>query len=104
MAETLCLLLYSMEEIGQTAHGVRKEVVHMKQAVRLIMGLLSLSLLLLGVGAAQDQYTEGPVSRVTLVHILPGHFNALMDDIKTNIKPIWNPRKAPGSSRATVFS
>ena len=45
----------------------------MKQAVRLITGLLSLSLVLLGMGAAQDQYTEGPVSRVTLVHILPGH-------------------------------
>ena len=54
----------------------------MKQAVRLTMGLLSLSLVLLGMGAAQDQYTEGPVSRVTLVHILRGHFNA---------------RKAPGT-------
>ena len=46
----------------------------MKQAVRLIAGLLSVSLVLLGMGTAQDQYTEGPVSRVTLVHILPGHF------------------------------
>jgi len=60
----------------------------MKQAVRLTMGLLLLSLVLVGTGAAQDQYTEGPVSRVTLVHILPGHFNAFMEDLKTNIKPI----------------
>src|SRR5271157_1494210 len=68
----------------------------MKQAARLTLGLLSLSLLLLATGAAQDQYTEGPVSRVTLVHILPGHFNAFMDDLKTNIKPIWDAEKSSG--------
>ena len=65
----------------------------MKQAVRLTLGLLVLSLVLLATGVAQDQYTEGPVSRVTLVHILPGHFNAFMDDVKTNIKPIWDCRE-----------
>jgi hypothetical protein len=68
----------------------------MKQAVRLTLGLLFLSLLLLATGVAQDQYTEGQVSRVTLVHILPGHFNAFMDDIKTNIKPIWEAEKSSG--------
>src|SRR5271165_5940325 len=68
----------------------------MKQAVRLVLGLLSLSLLLLATGAAQDQYTEGPVSRVTLLHILPGRFNAFMDDLKTNIKPIWDAEKSAG--------
>jgi hypothetical protein len=68
----------------------------MKQAVRLTLGLLSLSLVLLATGVAQDQYTEGPVSRVTLVHILPGHFNAFMADLKTNIKPIWEAEKASG--------
>lgn len=68
----------------------------MKQAVRLTMGLLLLSLVLLASGAAQDQYTEGPVSRVTLVHILPGHFNAFMEDLKTNIKPIWEAEKSSG--------
>ena len=68
----------------------------MKHAVRLTLGLLSLSLLLLAAGVAQDQYTEGPVSRVTLVHILPGHFNAFMDDLKTNIKPIWDAEKSSG--------
>ena len=68
----------------------------MKQAVRLAFGLLCLSLLLLATGVAQDQYTEGPVSRVTLVHILPGHFSAFMDDIKTNIKPIWEAEKSSG--------
>lgn len=68
----------------------------MKQAVRLTMGLLLLSFVLLASGAAQDQYTEGPVSRVTLVHILPGHFNAFMEDLKTNIKPIWEAEKSSG--------
>jgi hypothetical protein len=68
----------------------------MKQVLRLAFGLLCLSLLLLATGVAQDQYTEGPVSRVTLVHILPGRFNAFMEDIKTNIKPIWEAEKSAG--------
>jgi hypothetical protein len=45
---------------------------------------------------AQDQYTEGGVTRVTLVQILPGHFNAFMDDLKTNIRPIWEAEKKAG--------
>jgi hypothetical protein len=68
----------------------------MKQAMRLTLCLLVLSLLLLTTGVAQDQYTEGPVSRVTLVHILPGHFNGFMQDLKTNIKPIWDAEKSSG--------
>lgn len=68
----------------------------MNQTVRLTLGLLVLSLGLLATGVAQDQYTEGPVSRVTLVHILPGHFNAFMDDIKNNIKPLWESEKSAG--------
>ena len=68
----------------------------MKQVVRLTLGLLCLSLLVLTSAVAQDQYTEGPVSRVTLVHILPGHFNAFMDDLKTNIKPVWDSEKSAG--------
>lgn len=68
----------------------------MKQAVRLTLGLLIISLALLATGVAQDQYTEGPVSRVTLVHILPGHFNAFMADVKANIKPIWDAEKSAG--------
>jgi hypothetical protein len=45
---------------------------------------------------AQDQYTEGGVSRVILVQILPGHFNAFIEDLKTNIKPIWDAEKKAG--------
>src|SRR5271165_5607777 len=68
----------------------------MKQALRFTLCLLVISLGLLATGVAQDQYTEGPVSRVTLVHILPGHFSAFMDDIKTNLKPIWDAEKSSG--------
>src|ERR1035438_9581934 len=68
----------------------------MKQAVRLTLGLLLLSVALLATGVAQDQYTEGTVERVTLVHIFPGHFNAFMDDVKNNIKPIWDAEKSAG--------
>jgi len=68
----------------------------MKQTLRLTLFLLSLSLLFLTTGVAQDQYTEGPVSRVTLVHIVPGHFNAAMDDLKNNLKPIWEAEKSAG--------
>src|SRR3974390_2877141 len=68
----------------------------MKQAVRLTFGLLFLSVVLLATGVAQDQYTEGTVERVVLVHILPGHFNAFMDDIKDNLKPVWESQKSAG--------
>jgi hypothetical protein len=68
----------------------------MKQALRFAVAVLCLSLLSSATAFAQDQYTEGGVTRVTLVQILPGHFNAFMDDLKTNIKPIWDAEKKAG--------
>jgi hypothetical protein len=68
----------------------------MKQAVRLTVGLLCLSLLLLAGASAQDQYNEGPVERVSLYRILPGHFTAAMADLKNNVQPIWEAEKANG--------
>ncbi len=68
----------------------------MKQALRLAAAVLCITLVSLATAAAQDQYTEGPVDRVVLVHILPGHFNAFMDDLKNNIKPIWDAEKKAG--------
>ncbi len=65
----------------------------MKQALRLAVAVLCVTLVSLATAVAQDQYTEGPVDRVVLVHILPGHFNAFMDDVKNNIKPIWDAEK-----------
>src|ERR1700693_207909 len=68
----------------------------MKQNVRFAVAAICLSLMSLASAVAQDQYTEGGVTRVTLVQILPGHFNAFMDDLKTNVKPIWDAEKKAG--------
>ena len=68
----------------------------MKQAIRFAVAVFCLSLLSVATSVAQDQYTEGGVTRVTLVQILPGHFNAFMDDLKNNIKPIWDAEKKAG--------
>jgi hypothetical protein len=68
----------------------------MKQATRLAVAVVCLSFMSIATAVAQDQYTEGGVTRVTLVQILPGHFNAFMDDLKTNIKPIWDAEKKAG--------
>jgi hypothetical protein len=68
----------------------------MKQNVRFAVAAICLSLMSLASAVAQDQYTEGGVTRVTLVQILPGHFKAFMDDLKNNIKPIWEAQKKAG--------
>ncbi len=68
----------------------------MKQVVRLAVGSLCLSLILLATATAQDQYTEGTIERVILVRILPGHFNAAMEDMKKNLQPIWEAEKSAG--------
>ena len=68
----------------------------MKQALRLAVAVLCFTLVSLATAVAQDQYTEGPVDRVVLVHVFPGHFNAFMDDLKNNIKPIWDAEKKAG--------
>jgi len=68
----------------------------MKQAIRFALAALCLSLMSVASAVAQDQYTEGGVTRVTLVQILPGRFNAFMDDLKNNIKPIWDAEKKAG--------
>jgi hypothetical protein len=68
----------------------------MKQVIRFAVAVLCLSFLSVATAVAQDQYTEGGVTRVTLVQILPGHFNAFMEDLKNNIKPIWDAEKKAG--------
>jgi hypothetical protein len=72
------------------------EVNGMKQAIRFAVAALCLSLISAASAVAQDQYTEGGVTRVTLVQILPGHFNAFMEDLKNNLKPIWEAQKKAG--------
>ena len=68
----------------------------MKHAIRFAVAAFCLSLMCAASAVAQDQYTEGGVTRVTLVQILPGHFNAFMDDLKNNIKPVWDAEKKAG--------
>jgi hypothetical protein len=68
----------------------------MQQTTKFAVAALCLSLMSVASAVAQDQYTEGGVARVTLVQILPGHFNAFMDDLRTNIKPIWDAEKKAG--------
>src|ERR1700747_3209225 len=68
----------------------------MKKTIRFVAVALCLCFMSIATAVAQDQYTEGGVTRVTLVQILPGHFNAFMDDLKTNIKPIWDAEKKAG--------
>jgi hypothetical protein len=68
----------------------------MKQVMRLAVGSLCLSLAFLATAVAQDQYTEGTVERVILLRILPGHFNAAMEDMKKNLQPIWEAEKSAG--------
>ena len=68
----------------------------MKQTFRFAAAAVCLCLMSIATAVAQDQYTEGGVTRVTLVQILPGHFNAFMDDLKNNIKPIWDAEKKAG--------
>lgn len=68
----------------------------MKQAIRLAAAVLCFSLAAISMAAAQVPYNQGPVERVVLVHILPGHFNAFMDDLKKNIVPVWDSEKSAG--------
>jgi hypothetical protein len=68
----------------------------MKPAIRFAVAVVCLSFLSSAMVHTQDQYTEGGVTRVTLVQILPGRFNAFMEDLKTNIKPIWDAEKKVG--------
>ncbi len=68
----------------------------MKQAVRIGIALLCFSLFAAVAGFAQVKYNEGPVERVTLLRIMPGHFDAFMDDLKANVLPIWDAEKKAG--------
>jgi len=68
----------------------------MKQAVRLAIAVLCLSFVVATAAIAQVKYNEGAVERVVLIHIMPGHFDAFMADIKTNVVPLWEAQKKAG--------
>ena len=68
----------------------------MKPIIRFAVAALCFYLMSVATAVAQDQYTEGGVTRVTLVQILPGHLNAFMEDLKHNIQPLWEAQKKAG--------
>jgi hypothetical protein len=66
----------------------------MRQLVLLVFGL---SVLLLAAPVmAQEYYTEGSISRVILLKIKPGRFNAFMEDLRDNVRPVWEEEKNQG--------
>lgn len=68
----------------------------MKQVIRIAVAVLGFSLITLATVKAQVPYNEGTVERVVLLKIVPGHFNAFMTDMKTNVEPLWKSEKAAG--------
>src|SRR5271169_6881727 len=92
------LSVFALRDGADGAHSVHHKTrrLYMKQALRLAVAALCVTLVSLATATAQDQYTEGTVERVILVHILPGHFNAFMTDVKNNITPIWDAEKSAG--------
>jgi hypothetical protein len=70
----------------------------MKRAACLASAVLGLSFLAVRTATAQVPYNQGPGARVVLVHILPGHFDRFMADLKKNIVPLRESEKAAGSS------
>lgn len=68
----------------------------MKRAFCVAIAVLCLTFLPSMAASAQVPYKEGNVERVVLIHILPGHFDAFMADIKKNVVPIWESEKAAG--------
>jgi hypothetical protein len=68
----------------------------MKQAIRIAVAVFCFSLVAFAATEAQVKYNEGPVERIVLLKVVPGHFNAFMDDLKANIVPIWDSEKNAG--------
>ena len=68
----------------------------MKQAMRLAIAVLCLSFVVATGATAQVTYNQGPVEQVVLLKIAPGHFDAMMADLKKNVVPIWEAQKAAG--------
>jgi hypothetical protein len=73
-----------------------QESLYMKQIFRYFVALTGLSLAALTAATAQVPYSQGNVERVVLIHILPGHSDAFMADLKKNIVPIWEAEKTAG--------
>jgi len=58
--------------------------------------LVCVLLMAIAAGAQNPNYNNGPVWRVTYVHINPGQADAFWKDIHDNLKPIWDAQKQAG--------
>jgi hypothetical protein len=68
----------------------------MKKVIGFAMAVVGISLAAVAAAPAQVPYSEGPVTRVVLLKIAPGHSDALFADFKKNIVPIWVSEKSAG--------
>jgi hypothetical protein len=60
------------------------------------LAMLLVALTAVPIAHSQVPYNQGPVERVTLIHVLPGHFDAFMADLKKNVVPLWDAEKNSG--------
>lgn len=60
-----------------------------------VLGILAFSLVGRSL-AAQENYTNGPIQRVLLLAITPGHGPEFWRDIRQNIKPLYDSYKKQG--------
>jgi hypothetical protein len=68
----------------------------MKQAVRLAVAVLCVSFVAVTAATAQVPVKEGNVERVVLLHVNAGRSDAFWADMKKNVVPIWDAKKAAG--------
>jgi len=66
----------------------------MRKLAQLMFGLIVF--LLAAPVMTQEYYTEGTISRVILLKIKPGRFNAFMEDLRDHVKPVWEEEKTQG--------
>jgi len=63
---------------------------------RAVLAIFGLSLLLGGVAAAQDHWTEGPVWEVSFYRTTPGHFDDYLKYLRQNVLPQTEESKKQG--------
>ncbi len=68
----------------------------MKNIFGFAMAVLGITLAAVSAAPAQVPYSEGPVTRVVLIKIVPGRADAVYADFKKNIVPIWEAEKSAG--------
>ena len=68
----------------------------MKRPILAVVVLFVVSLAAWSSASAQVPYNEGTVTRVVLIHIFPGHFDAFMADMKKNSIPLWESEMSAG--------